>query len=151
MLLLVSVYLIILFRLIAVPLSLLLCFPFDVCRIGCPCPCLPVCVVFRRLYDCLLLCSLRRTIFFLPCAYYVTALSLFWFCLCFCLLLFSMCLSLLCPFLATMYFATYFLARFLLSVSPPFFLRPCLRFGLVWFRLSCDHGWIRSEPTSHPC
>ena len=60
-------------------------------------------------------------------------------------------LSLLCPVLATMSFATYFLVRSLLSAFLPcfflffsFFLLNCSRFDLVWFRLSCDHGWIRS-------
>ena len=52
-------------------------------------------------------------------------------------------LSLLCPFLATMSFAGYFLVRCILSVFPTF-LRTYSRFDLVWFRLSCDHGWIRS-------
>ena len=51
-------------------------------------------------------------------------------------------LSLLCPFLATMSFADYFLVRFfcLLSLLP----RTCFRFDLFWFRLSCDYDWIRS-------
>ena len=60
-------------------------------------------------------------------------------------------LSLLCPVLATMSFATYFLVRSLLSAFLPcfflffsFFLLNCSRFELIWFRLSCDHGWIRS-------
>ena len=60
-------------------------------------------------------------------------------------------LSLLCPVLATMSFATYFLVRSLLSAFLPcfflffsFFLLNCSRFDLIWFRLSCDHGWIRS-------
>ena len=26
--------------------------------------------------------------------------------------------------------------------------RPCSRFGLIWSRLSYDHGWIRSRPVS---
>ena len=33
---------------------------------------------------------------------------------------------------------------------PYFFLRQCSRFGLAWFRLPCDHGWIRSGPV-HSC
>ena len=45
-------------------------------------------------------------------------------------------------FIATMSFAGYFLSVLfcLLSmlISDP-------RFDLVWFRLSCDHGWIRSS------
>ena len=32
----------------------------------------------------------------------------------------------------------------LLSTFPVVFLRPCPRFGLGWFRLFCDHDWIRS-------
>ena len=31
-----------------------------------------------------------------------------------------------------------------LSVFPAFFFGMCSRFDLVSFRLSCDHGWIRS-------
>ena len=42
------------------------------------------------------------------------------------------------------FFAGYFLVRFLYLLSLLFFLRNCSRFDLVWFRLSCDHGWIRS-------
>ena len=56
---------------------------------------------------------------------------------------FILFLSLLYPFLVTMSFAGYFLVRFLLSDFPAFFHRPRSRFDLVWFRLSCDHGWIR--------
>ena len=56
-------------------------------------------------------------------------------------------LCLLCPcFLATMFFAgccTFLVRCFLLSAFPVF-PRPRTRFGLVWFGLSCDHGWIRS-------
>ena len=37
----------------------------------------------------------------------------------------------------------YFFARSLLSAFPAY-LRTFFRFDLVWFRLSCDHGWIRS-------
>ena len=46
-------------------------------------------------------------------------------------------------FIATMSFAGYFLVRSLLSAFPAY-LRTHSRFDLVWFRLSCDHGWIRS-------
>ena len=50
-----------------------------------------------------------------------------------------------CPFLAAMSFAGYFLVRFFLSVFPGFFfLRIFSRYDLVWFRPSSDHGWIRS-------
>ena len=44
-----------------------------------------------------------------------------------------------------MSFAGYCLVRFFLSDFSTFFFRPpSSRFGLVWFRLSCDHGWVRS-------
>ena len=46
-------------------------------------------------------------------------------------------------FIATMSFAGYFLVRSLLSAFPAY-LRTYFRLNLVWFRLSCDHGWIRS-------
>ena len=45
--------------------------------------------------------------------------------------------------IATMSFAGYVLVRSLLSAFPAY-LRTCSRFDLVWFCLSCDHGWIRS-------
>ena len=45
--------------------------------------------------------------------------------------------------IATMSFAGYFLVRSLLSAFPAY-LRTFFRFDLVWFRLSCVHGWIRS-------
>ena len=45
-------------------------------------------------------------------------------------------------FIATMSFAGYFLVRSLLSAF--YALISDSRFDLVWFRLSCDHGWIRS-------
>ena len=60
-------------------------------------------------------------------------------------------LSLLCPVLATMSFANYLLVRSLLSAFLPcflffvlFFSPKLFRFDLIWFRLSCDDGWIRS-------
>ena len=46
-------------------------------------------------------------------------------------------------FIATMFFAGYFLVRSLLSAFPAY-LRTYFRFDLVWFHLSCDHGWVRS-------
>ena len=55
---------------------------------------------------------------------------------------FLICVS-LCPFLTTMSFAGYFLARFLLSAFSSSFFWICSWFGLVWFCLSYDHGWIR--------
>ena len=44
-------------------------------------------------------------------------------------------LSRRCPFLATFLSVLFCLLSMLISDS---------RFDLVWFRLSCDHGWIRS-------
>ena len=68
--------------------------------------------------------------------------------LCGCFLFVSFVCALVCVFrfllIATMSFAGYFLVRSLLSAFTPF-LRACSRFGLVWLRLSCDHGWIRSD------
>ena len=46
-------------------------------------------------------------------------------------------------FIAMMSFAGYFLVRSLLSAFSAY-LRTYSRFDLVWFRLSCDHGRIRS-------
>ena len=40
---------------------------------------------------------------------------------------------LLCPFLATIFFAGYFLVRFLLSVFPAFFFLSDRVPGLIWF------------------
>ena len=45
--------------------------------------------------------------------------------------------------IATMSFAAYFLFRSLLSASPAY-PRTFFRFDFVRFRLSRDHGWIRS-------
>ena len=75
----------------------------------------------------------------------VFCLSLLFILLCFCFLsrYLFLFVSLLCPSLATMSFAGYFPARFLLPAFP-FFIWICSWFGLVWFRLSCDHSWIRS-------
>ena len=44
---------------------------------------------------------------------------------------------------AAVSFAGYFLVRSLLSAFPAY-LRTYSRFDLFWFRLSCDHDWIRS-------
>ena len=44
-------------------------------------------------------------------------------------------------FIATMSFAGYFLSVLFCLLS---MLISDFRFDLVWFRLSCDHGWIRS-------
>ena len=46
--------------------------------------------------------------------------------------------------IATMSFAGYFLVPSLLSAFPAY-LRTFFRVDLVRFRLSCDHGWIRSR------
>ena len=69
--------------------------------------------------------------------FYAVAASLF-------LLFVSFCLCFLFVFfIVTMSFAGYFLVRSPLSSFPAYF-QTYFRFGLVWFRLSCDHGWIRS-------
>ena len=44
--------------------------------------------------------------------------------------------------ITTMSFAGYFLVHSLLSDFPAY-LRMFFRFDFFWFRLSCDHGWIR--------
>ena len=67
--------------------------------------------------------------------FYAVASSLF---LCFCCLYVYVCVF---YFIATMSFAGYFLVRSLLSAFPAYLRFPV---ELVWFRLSCDHGWIRS-------
>ena len=70
--------------------------------------------------------------------FYAVAYSLF-YCLCAFVCVFYFFLS-----IATMSFAGYFLlVRSFLSAFLPF-LRTYFRFDLVWFRLSCNHGWIRS-------
>ena len=69
------------------------------------------------------------------------------FCLCFPFLVdlfLFFCLFCVPSCMATMSFAGYFLVRCLLSAFPAF-LRTYSRFDLGWFRLTCDHGWIRSE------
>ena len=71
-------------------------------------------------------------------------LFLLFLCFLFLISFILLCLSLMVPFLATMSFAGYFLARFILPDFPPFFLRPSSRLNLISFRLSCDHDWIRS-------
>ena len=70
--------------------------------------------------------------------FYAVASSLFLLSVCFCLrfiLLFFYILSRRCPLLATFLSVLFCLLSLLISDS---------RFDLVWFRLSCDHGWIRS-------
>ena len=56
----------------------------------------------------------------------------------FLLFVFSIFLS-----IATMSFAGHVLAPSLLSAFPAY-LQTFFRFDFVWFRLSCDHGWICS-------
>ena len=46
-------------------------------------------------------------------------------------------------FIATVPFAGYFLVHSLLSAFPAY-LRVYSQLDLVWFRLSCDPGWVRS-------
>ena len=65
--------------------------------------------------------------------FYAVGSSLFLLSVCFCL-----CFSILsrrCPLLATSLSVFFCLLSMLISDS---------RFDLVWFRLSCDHGWICS-------
>ena len=62
--------------------------------------------------------------------FYAVGSSLFLLSVCFCL----------CS-IATMSFAGYFLSVLFCMLS---MLISDSRFDLVWFRLSCDHGWIRS-------
>ena len=65
--------------------------------------------------------------------FYAVGSCLFLLSVCFCL-----CFSILsrrCPLLATSLSVLLCLLSMLISDS---------RFDLVWFRLSCDHGWIRS-------
>ena len=65
--------------------------------------------------------------------FYAVGSSLFLLSVCFCFM-FSI-LSRRCPLLATSLSVLFCLLSMLISDS---------RFDLVWFRLSCDHGWIRS-------
>ena len=65
--------------------------------------------------------------------FYAVASSLFLLSVCF-LFVFSI-LSRRCPLLATFLSVLFCLLSLLISDS---------RFDLVWFRLFCDHGWIRS-------
>ena len=69
--------------------------------------------------------------------FYAVASSLFLLFVSFCLC-FHFFLS-----IATISSAVYFLVLSLLSAFPAY-LRTNFRFDLVWFRLSCDHGCIRS-------
>ena len=140
------------------PVWVLLLFHFWVVNPSrCSCVCIPQ--SFISYYCCLLfsicvfisLCvaSLAFALVFMPGlystayratfpAFYAVASSLFLlsvgFCLCFLFYLYF-CLSRRCPFLAT------FLSVLFCLLS---LVMPDFRFDLIWFRLSCDHGWIRS-------
>ena len=57
------------------------------------------------------------------------------------LFLLSVCFVYVLYFIATTSFAGYFLPVLFCMLS---MLISDSRFDLVWFRLSCDHGWIRS-------
>ena len=118
--LLVSVYLILLFPLIAVSFSPSV-FLFR-CVLH-PLP-LPLSSCLACIPPLIGLPSLR---------FYAVASSLFLLSVCFCLCF--LFLSRRCPLLATFLSVLFCLFSLLISDS---------RFDLVWFRLSCDHGWIRS-------
>ena len=118
--LLVSVYLILLFRLIVVSFS--------------PSVFLFRCVLYPLplpLSSCL--GCIPPLIGLPPLRFYAIASSLFLLSVCFCLCFFI--LSRRCPLLATFLSVLFCMLSLLISDS---------RFDLVWFRLSCDHGWIRS-------
>ena len=95
-------------------------FYFAVCCTRCPCHCLHAWVVSHRLWG------------YLPCVFMRLALVCF-YCLCVFVYVFY--------FIATMSFAGYFSSVLFCLLS---MLISDSRFDLVWFRLSCDHGWIRS-------
>ena len=93
------------------------------------------------------LCSLLTRMFFLPNTYDVVVFCCF-FCFffvfsfldvyVFLLLVSSVSLvgdDILCWLLSCSFSSVWFSC---------YFSRTCSRFDLVWFRLSCDHGWIRS-------
>ena len=61
------------------------------------------------------------------------------------LFLLSVCFCLCSLFYREMSFAGYFLSVLFCLLS---MLISDSRFDLVWFRLSCDHGWIRSGSTN---
>ena len=70
--------------------------------------------------------------------FYAIASSLFLLSVCFLFLFYILIFYILsrrCPLLATFLFVLFCLLSLLISDS---------RFDLVWFRPSCDHGWIRS-------
>ena len=142
--LLVSVYLVLLFHLIVVPL-----FSFWVFISMCVAFVVIALVFLPRLFQLLIglpfLRSLLRRMFFLPYMYLVVAF--YFFC----------CFALVCCYFNLFYIFSVSVPgddvlRWLLScpfssVCFPFFyfLRTCSPINLVWFRLSCDHGWICSR------
>ena len=67
-------------------------------------------------------------------AFFIRLALVCFYCLCVFLFMFSI-LSRRCPLLATSCPSSFCLLSMFISDS---------RFDLVWFRLSCDHGWIRS-------
>ena len=118
------------------PFFLLLCLSFAVRCIRCPClvSLLPGSYSAAYMTACLACVACRE-------GYFSCLTRILWLCrVCF-FCFFCFCL---CFFLATMSFAGYFHVRFLRSAFPVFFLRSSSQFDLVWFRLSCDHGWIYS-------
>ena len=137
--LLVSVYLIFFISFDCCLLFLFLCFSFAVCRIH------PLSLPFA-LSSCLgcispliglplLRSNPLRSVSY-GCLLFVSYFCAFKVCfLCFLLVR-------RCPFTLL---ATFFVSvLFLLLSAVPAFLRTYSRFDLVRFRLSCDHGWVRS-------
>ena len=133
---LVSVYLILLFDFIVVSLSsfcvfISLCFASVVLAL----------VSLPGLYS----AASRAAFLVYPAEKRIMWLPFVWFfymccCLCFCVLfIYVYLLSLLCPFLHGDDVLCW-----LLSCPLSSFLRTCSRFDLVWFCLTCDHGWTRS-------
>ena len=121
MLLVVLVYLILLFPLIVVSFSPSVFFFISLCVTSVP---LSLSSCLGCIPPLIELTSLR---------FYAVASSLFLLPACF-LFVFSI-LSRLCPLMATCLSVFFCLLSLLISY---------FRFDLVWFRLSCDHGWIRS-------
>ena len=128
-----------------------------VCRIRCPCHCLPDRVMYSAACMAAFLAQpAEERIMRLP---FVCFFCLcFGLCFCFSLIYFYL-LSLvykryiypvatkrMCPFLATMSFAGYFLVRCLLSA----FLRNCSGFDLVWFCCCFSHSahWLPTRTTA---
>ena len=93
---------------------------FAVCCTRCPYHCLHAWVVSHRLQG------------YLPCVFYAVGSSLFLLSVCFCL--------------CSLFYRDDVLCWLLLARPFLYAFHAHLRFpvDLVWFRLSCDHGWIRS-------